>query len=216
MNFTLFRFPIKIEGTFLLILLIFLNYDLSAGNYTSFLLKAAGILISFLFHEMGHALMFRKYGIESKMVFHGFGGVCIPQNSRPVTHWNDILITLAGPFMNFVMAGISFLVLKSGMPIAAEAEAEIFFNFFLFINLLWGIFNLIPLLPMDGGMALQSFMKAIKIKKAIEISIFISFAVLAAFAVWCINSGSLWNIALVIFFAYENYEIWQRHKRSKN
>lgn len=69
---------------------------------------------------------------------------------------------------------------------------------------------------MDGGMALQSFMKAIKIKKAIEISIFISFAVLAAFAVWCINSGSLWNIALVIFFAYENYEIWQRHKRSKN
>ena len=212
MKFSLFRFQITVEFTFLLIVLIFLQQDLNAKRYDLFCLKAVVFFLSFLLHELGHAFMLRKYKVESRMLFYGFGGLCIPLSNRNLSYKEDILVSLAGPTVNILIGGAVYFFLKSGMSISPLSSNVL--NFALFINLVWGVFNLIPLLPMDGSSALKNFMLWIKVPRAHQISFGISFALLCLFTVLAIKSESLWNIFLVAFFAWENFRLWKNYKEN--
>lgn len=64
-----------------------------------------------------------------------------------------MLVALAGPLMNFVLAFLSLLALNLTplLPDAARAYALIFLGFFIMANLALGTFNLLPIPPLDGG-----------------------------------------------------------------
>lgn len=214
MKLSLFRFPLKVEFSFLFILIIFLQHDLEQKNYDLFVIKAFIIFFSLLVHELGHAFALRKFGIESEIRIHCFGGTCLFNNPGKLKHWQDSLVSLAGPLAGFVLAFVFFIVLFFK---ANYSQAQIYvFEFMVIINVFWGIFNLLPLLPMDGGQALKSLLLHLKIKRAIPISFTISGLLLVLCAFWALNSGHLWNIALVALFTWENYKLWQAHKVLKD
>ncbi|MCM8531475.1 MAG: hypothetical protein NE330_09970 [Lentisphaeraceae bacterium] len=210
MRLSIFRFPLKVEFSFAFILIIFLQHDLEQGQYELFVIKAFVIFFSLIIHELGHAFALRKFGIESEIRIHCFGGTCISSISRKLKHWQDMLVSIAGPMCDFVLAAVFFIVLLFKTNFT---PTQIYvFEFIVIINVFWGIFNLIPLLPMDGGQALRSLLLHFKIKKAIPISFFVSGTLLVLCAIWAVNSGHLWNIMLVALFGWENYKLWVAHK----
>lgn len=109
-------------------------------------------------HELGHSLTAMRYGIGvRRILLLPIGGMAefesIPREPR-----REIAITLAGPAVNFVLAGLFWLILLLTGP-HAETDEMTWATFALLLlqgNLLMGVFNLLPAFPMDGGRILRA------------------------------------------------------------
>lgn len=126
------------------------------------------ILICVLFHELGHMLVSKKFGITTKkMVLLPIGGISTVEKTTKSPK-EEVLITLAGPMVNIVIALILFFVipvrefisLNLGEYFTALNDFSIkTFLFFLFIvNVALAVFNMIPAFPLDGGRILRALL----------------------------------------------------------
>ena len=160
----LFGVDVKIHGTFLLLLAFIAISGLLQGGVFQALLAIAlsGVVFSVVvMHEFGHILAARRYGIATKdVILSPIGGVArlqgLPSNPNA-----EIAIAAAGPAVNFVLAGLGFLVMQ--VPLWAQAQGGVLFfaallDWFITINLILLVFNLIPAIPMDGGRILRAFL----------------------------------------------------------
>jgi Zn-dependent protease len=107
-------------------------------------------------HELGHALMARRYGIgTADITLYVIGGVArlerMPRSAGP-----ELLISLAGPAVNFaiVLALSILLSLATSLGIGSPELVEKVIG----LNLVVGLFNLLPVFPMDGGRVLRALL----------------------------------------------------------
>lgn len=112
-------------------------------------------------HEMGHALAARYYGIGTHdITLYPIGGVArleqVPE--RPV---QELVIALAGPAVNVVIAGSLLLGFGLG-PLATASVAGPagagFVGSLIAVNIVLVLFNMLPAFPMDGGRVLRSLL----------------------------------------------------------
>jgi Zn-dependent protease len=103
---------------------------------------------SVLFHELGHALVARAFGYQPAIQLAWLGGTTRPNAPAPIPWHRDVLLTLAGPLFGLMLAGGSYLVLRA---VTLTPAARGLMAGTLELNLIWSIFNLVPILPMDGG-----------------------------------------------------------------
>jgi Zn-dependent protease len=112
-------------------------------------------------HELGHSFTAMHFGIGvRRILLMPIGGMAefesIPREPR-----RELLITVAGPAVNFVIAGILWLVVGAPSRWSLsnyETDALGFTHLLLHWNLLMGCFNLIPVFPMDGGRILRALL----------------------------------------------------------
>lgn len=221
-----FGIKIKIHWTFLfLILWIIFSEQNRGGDTSSILFNLALVLAAFvciLLHELGHALTAKHYGIETKKItLLPIGGMAslerIPESPK-----KELLVTLAGPFMNVIIASILYFIIpvKELMHLNLTETFDMLssftwqnFLFYLFIvNIGLVVFNFIPAFPMDGGRILRALL-ALKMNrvKATQIASSIGQIIAVIF----LFVGLLYNpflifIALVIFLgAYGENQLVQ-------
>ncbi len=117
---------------------------------------------SVLLHEIAHSLAALRFNIPvHRIILYIFGGASEIGEESPGP-WTDFWITLVGPAVNLVMWGILSLlnlILTGASPIKAVVE------YLAYINLLLGLFNLIPGYPLDGGKILMAIIWGITHKK---------------------------------------------------
>ncbi|MBW4838377.1 MAG: M50 family metallopeptidase [Paenibacillaceae bacterium] len=102
-------------------------------------------------HEMGHVFAARMYGIKVLTVqMLPFGGVAVMEDAGDMTAGREIAIALAGPLQNVLLIGASLLLHVAGMWDGP------FLDYFIQSNLLIALFNLLPILPLDGGKVSQA------------------------------------------------------------
>ena len=168
--FTAFGIPIKAHWSFLLLLYFFASQLVEGGKSADSSLKnilpqdlATALVFvicamaCLLLHELGHSLTARRYGIKTREIKMFFlGGVAMMERSPRVPR-QEFFITIAGPLVNFVIAGILFPLLVFYPP-AEQSMVYGLLVFLLTMNLVWGLFNLLPGFPMDGGRILRSLL----------------------------------------------------------
>jgi Zn-dependent protease len=144
---------VYLHPTFLLLLLFF---GVSAGGLHT-VLWVVLVFGCVLLHEFGHALMARRFGIETiDITLYPIGGVARLRR-MPRAPGAELLIALAGPAVNFAIVGALLGVL--GLDLFPEVLGlGSFLGELLAINLLLGLFNLIPAFPMDGGRVLRALL----------------------------------------------------------
>jgi Zn-dependent protease len=129
------------------------NPTLGVAAYTVAFAYAILLLISVLVHELAHALTAKLYGWPTqKIVLNLWGGHTQFENFT-ATPGRSVLVALAGPAANFALAGAAWLVLTSA---SLASVAELLTNIFMWANLVIGIFNVLPGLPLDGGRIVES------------------------------------------------------------
>jgi Zn-dependent protease len=157
---------IRVELHVSFLLLFALVYGLTWHGSGAFAAAWAGLGIllifsSVLLHELGHCLVAQRFGISiSRIILLPIGGMAqfsrIPREPR-----TELLITVAGPAVNFFLAFI-FLGM-AGIPgnwqeLLAASPGTNLIHLAAVANLIMGTFNLLPIFPMDGGRIFRALM----------------------------------------------------------
>ncbi len=108
-------------------------------------------------HELGHALMARRFGIETRdITLYPIGGVARLER-MPRAPGAELMIALAGPAVNFaIVAGLMGLDFLGIGGMDSDTSLSPFLSSLMLLNLVLGLFNLIPAFPMDGGRVLRA------------------------------------------------------------
>ncbi len=168
----LFGIPVEARISFVAMLAAVLLF---MGGFTGLFI----VLLAFssvILHELGHALVARRLGVGvSGIDLHFFGGVA-KLTSQPSSAKDEITIAAAGPAVSLALAGVgALLYFATGLG---------FFRLLTGVNLVIGVFNLIPALPMDGGRILRAFLSSkIGFRRATERSVQVSRAVSIGFGI---------------------------------
>lgn len=175
LHFNLAGFPVRVHPLFWLIALLLGS---ASGGLLQILIWVLVVFVSILVHELGHALAFRFYGLSSQILLHFSGGLTIPESTRWGNRWasvalrpgQEILISLAGPGAGFLFAALVAvgITIAGGsivtnwlfglIPVPAVAfmpfggrVMNLLVTMLLWVNVFWGLINLLPVYPLDGG-----------------------------------------------------------------
>jgi Zn-dependent protease len=129
------------------------NPALGVSAYIVAFAYAVLLLISVLVHELAHALTAKIYGWPTQKIVLNLWGGHTQFESFTATPGRSVLVALAGPAANFVLAAGAWLVLSSA---TMGSVAEILTNIFMWANFLIAVFNVLPGLPLDGGRLVES------------------------------------------------------------
>ena len=149
-RFSLFGIPVAIEP-FFWITLVILGGAAGADNAAAILdigLFVIAGFISILVHELGHALTARSFGAHSRITLQAFGGYAAYTGVR-LSRWQSFLVTAAGPGVQ-ILLGLAVYFLARHLPNISEQGAT-FLSTLVLISFFWAILNLLPVLPLDGG-----------------------------------------------------------------
>ncbi|MHB1037956.1 MAG: site-2 protease family protein [Pirellulales bacterium] len=229
LNFSLLGIPVRIHPFFWIVSAL-----LGARSDTppvEVLMWVAVVLVSILVHELGHAVIVRRYGARPWITLHGFGGVTMydPSEFSQRRGWEglrQIVISLAGPCAGFLLAAVvagamiatghrlDFLGwrLVPGEALANE-RTWILVQFLLYVNVFWGILNLFPLYPLDGGQIFREVLLLANPRRGIEQSLWLSVFTGAGLAVLAATRlGSLYMGLFFGYLAYSSYATLQAYR----
>jgi|GEM_PF-933788 len=198
----IFGIPVKIDPTFLLICAVLASSRISQP---AFLIEwLIVIIVSILVHEFGHALVVRSFGMSPQIMLYSMGGLTSWTDEKGVSHTKRIAISLAGPFAGFLFGGVVYLSGKASPGLFADDFWIVTYQDLLFVNWGWGIFNLLPIFPLDGGNVAYSIEQIVTKKSGGVITRALSLLIAVGVGLWALSIGWLWIVILMALFAVNN------------
>lgn len=175
-----FRIPIRVHPSFWVAAAV-LGWN--ADRFDLVFIWVMCVLVSIMVHELGHALMAEAFGWASHIVMYWGGGLAFSERYTNRTPWREIAVSLAGPFAGF---GLFALTVGVDFLIPADASRPPYVRYIIhvliYINLFWGLVNLLPVLPLDGGQVTQSLLAWLRFRDPVRIALQISAAIAGAAA----------------------------------
>jgi Zn-dependent protease len=200
---------IDVDFSFILIvgLFVVINYNPALGIQYA-LLWIPIVFLSVLVHELAHAGAIAALGFGgSQIILGGMGGVTI--NQRRARPWQDFLISIAGPLSSFVLMFLSIGAMNTHLGQTDKMLVELLPRM-AWANRAWGLFNLIPVSPLDGGHATRDFFRMfLSERNAFVIAIWIGIVVGSAVAVYLFLGKSFFIALYVAWFVYLAVQQWQ-------
>jgi stage IV sporulation protein FB len=185
LNFRLFGFSIRIHPLFWLGAALLGAGTLDAGLHF-LLIWIVVVLVSILVHELGHAVAYRRFGSDAHIVLWVFVGLAIG-SSDVHGRKRRILVSLAGPFAGFILCGLVYAShLATGWG-SQPGPVSFLYDNLIWVNLGWGIINLFPVFPLDGGQVSRELCEAARPGRGLRLSLQISLGVAAAVAVYSLT-----------------------------
>ena len=235
--FDLFGHPIYMTPFFLVLIALFSFMGISAQSggavqiVENLLVWGPTLFVGILFHELGHAAALKRFGYgPSDIILQGFGGVTINRRRQGAPPKESIIISLAGPFASFLIAFLSlgvYVLLKGTISLEAGSlfgASGLLTRFLLtmgFINVIWAVFNLMPINPLDGGHVVLHALRA-KFgrdqRKAVRYTAITSLVALGLLVVVAIPLQILdpfFFLILAGIFGYQNYQMLQATRRQQ-
>ena len=184
-RFSLFGVPVEVQSSFLFMALLFG----AAGGSRSPAdvgLWVGIVFVSILWHELGHALVGKLFGSTPRIELNAGGGLTF--NAVTDSWWKELLVCLAGPFAGFLLGGLVWAG-RHALPDAPWVDT--FLTSALYVNIGWGLLNLLPVYPYDGGQAFRAF--AVRwLPHGLRIAIGLSLAVAAAGLAYAVYHRRIW------------------------
>lgn len=179
-----------------------------ATGYFAELITLFGIV---LIHELGHVSAARGFGWKIREIqLLPFGGVAVTDESGNAPAKEEMAVALAGPLQNALMIAFALFMKSLGL------YSPDWWSYFIEANLMIGSFNLLPILPLDGGKVLQGLLSyLLPYHQALLIgalsSLFLSMGLLLA-ALYTSGNGHGIPINLLIIGVFLLYSNWYGYR----
>lgn len=179
----------------------------TATHWWMGLAGAIGLFVSVLLHELGHALVARRFDVPMRgITLFIFGGVA-EMTREPPHPRAEVYVAVGGPAVTAVLVGVFYAVALAPLPPAIVG----IFEYLMLLNIVLLLFNAVPAFPLDGGRVLRGVLWHVKgsLSKATATSarigrgfgaLLIVLAVLQLFAGNPI--GAVWWFLLGLFLRY--------------
>ncbi len=239
-NFHVGDIPVRIHPFFWLstLLLGISREDESLSEKAiKLLLWTVIVFVSILVHELGHVLMGRHFGTRGHIILTGFCGLAV--GSADLTErWQRNAVSLAGPGAGFLLAALftggcwlydpamtlyalaSLVHVDAARPDGIPWLVFTIIDWVLWINIFWGLVNLLPIWPLDGGQISREICQHYRGRDGMRLSLVISLATAAGVAILALiellmkkplvpylSFGSTWFP--MIFFGLLAFQSWQ-------
>lgn len=206
LRFSLFGIPVVFSPQVGLLAGVFFLLGLSWGWSLPLIGAVIAIaVVSILVHELGHAVAARILGLQVlSITIHGLGGVTRHQQARgPI---GALVVSLAGPAAGFGLAAAGLVLTLLSLPgLLGDAAAQL-----LFLNVLWSVFNLLPIYPLDGGNALSQVLQLVLAPgTAWPLTWGIGLVGAVALAIAALSMGEMFITLFAGSYAYQNFSMLQ-------
>jgi stage IV sporulation protein FB len=237
-KFSLLGIPVRIHPLFW-IMSAALGWG---GNQTPFghvLIWIACVFVSILVHEFGHGLTAENLcRRKASVVLYLMGGLCVydDDNRHP---WRRAAVLAMGPGAGFILGGLVLALELSVLGIAEFwpvgwihlREPPSWFTHLpewlsqsvflaghdlLFINLLWGLFNLLPIYPLDGGQLANVFLTMRNRREGPSRCYIVGILTAGGIAIYLASLESWINAFFVASLAFLNYQLLQAAQAQRN
>lgn len=202
MKFSLFGFPVHVRATFWLTpLLLAMPSRFDASSLRVLAAWTFVAFVSVLVHELGHALAMRRFGRSAAITLEALGGKTAWGVGPAVGAWANAFVSFAGPLAGFLFAAPFLALVVSGVvhlskdPSRADV-ASLLVGLFLWANVGWGVLNLLPILPFDGGRVVQSVLTALFGLTGAKVARGVSLLTAAVLGVLALRAGMYWGAFL--------------------
>ena len=205
--FSVFGIPVELHLSFLLLMVLiyivaFLKIIPAINLITAVLITL--IFATVVIHELSHSYLAKRYGLKiERIVLLPIGGIS-EMEELPKDPSQELRIALVGPLSNLVIAAITFIILIILGPYLSIILTGALY-YFTIVNLILGLFNLLPAFPMDGGRILRAFLaERMSFVKATKLAANIG----KQFAIIMAVIGVFYNILLILvaIFVYVGAE----------
>ena len=197
--------PVQLSFGFFLLMAIIV----AMNKLTMAIPLALAISLSILIHELGHALVSKRYKLNPSILLHGFGGLCF--HDAADTDGKDALIVVMGPLVEILFGILAFgamLVLPATGVLGLDNFLKNFLTYFAWVSVIWGLANLLlPIYPLDGGKLLLLILRRfVDPRKAERWTLLLSMVVTVPLGVWALTRGMFFLGIVVMFMLMSNYQ----------
>ena len=220
--FTVAGIPVRVHISFLLLLFAFVGYMFYLDTERIDIIgNTAFILTTFfcvLLHEFGHSFAAMRYGIRTReILILPIGGLARLESipSKPV---QELVVAIAGPLVNLVIAsllgiwllyGLHYNVLEGSIVETQVEHLRSPENFAIMVcqsNILLAVFNMIPAFPMDGGRVLRALLATqLSRRRATQLAVYVGYILGGMGILWAAYHGSWLTVALAGFVMYSAF-----------
>lgn len=193
------------------------------------------VLVSIIVHEIGHVIAFRRYGIASDVVLYQFGGLAVPRGSHGfgrqarLDSRGQIFVSAAGPAASLLLGlAIAAIVYVGGFAIPnftpfkpelayltegkdLHPTAWYLIDGLLFANIAWGLVNLLPVYPLDGGQISREVFLMTNYETGIRQSLILSILVAGGIALWAFSRHDTYLGLMFAILGFSSYQILQAY-----
>ena len=201
-------------------------------NGADIIIWVACVFVSILVHEFGHALTTRSaFHQQPSVILYYMGGLCTSDGEQ--NHlWKRALVLIMGPMAGFLLCGlvlalglgilgIGYLPFYGGFQIHRYPSWFIQFPEWLIrcilsgyfslveINVLWGLFNLLPIFPLDGGQLAGVFLTMHSRREGARRGYIVGMVSASLLAVYLFTQKQTYNALFVASLAIMNFQLYQ-------
>jgi Zn-dependent protease len=211
-QFRLFGIPVRIHLWFWLMALWLWTLNSEQG-WAGLLIWVAVVFQGILMHELGHALVGRAFGRQPRIELIALGGLTWWEQRDPMSPWRSLVVSAAGPVMG-IFIGTSALVLMDALHIPSPSLGRYAFRSLIFVNLGWGLLNLLPVLPLDGGNIVASVMELAVPSRGRLLACYVSFAAIGLLLAITVTFQQYPATILLFLLAFSTYQAFriERHR----
>ncbi len=206
-QFSLFRIPIRIHLWFWLMALWLWTLNSEQG-WAGLLIWVAIVFQGILMHELGHALVGRAYGRRPRIELVALGGLTWWEQREPLSPGRSLAVSIAGPAVGIVV-GLIALAVMDGLALPEESLGRYAFASLIYVNLGWGLLNLLPVLPLDGGNIVASGLELFAPSRGRLLACYVSFAAIGLLLVVTIHFRQYPATILLLFLAFSTYQSYR-------
>ena len=206
LQFRIAGIPVRVEPTFLVVIGIFGYMSQPVDQPFQWSILVSWLVVAFfsiLLHELGHALVFRHYGIRPSISIQGFGG--LTSGSGELSPGQHVFVSLAGPLSVLILIGLPAAWIWHSGSVTSDLGVAVLRQV-LFINIGWSLLNLLPILPLDGGNVAMSLLDLATKGRGRRPAEILSIVVAGSLAVLALKAGQTYLLIAVFLgmFAFMN------------
>ena len=198
LTFRVGKIPVRVHPSFFLMSAML---GLSDRNLAAIVAWVSIVFASVLLHELGHAMAGRAFGLEPRIDLHTMGGTTSWSTSHPLSTAKRVAISLAGPFVGFALAAF----VRFGLGPNAFPHFDFVYQNLLYVNFFWGVLNLLPMLPLDGGNVMAQLLNAATSGRGERPARIVSIAFAAMAIALALFVGNWWGGLLAFTFIGANW-----------